>query len=594
MYVKDIKQNSLDSHQTSPAYCLTFVRWSVRDSYNTDDDPFDVRQPLVVYNDAVSIQVSCSKSSKTPTMSATLMGGDINYSTAVHPGDIVFVNILDWEEDALRVTEQARDLKPINGIHDGFKGMFKIQTVTRNLVTSEDGHKSYYYTVTGAAFTEFDSVIVYNPAIQDAFRTDAQDLFMSLVGEYYSDKLKAEISCEIILRDLFEILLGKSRRSNNVKIQNYGNLHYKLPISVGRLLNRPQATHVNDIYNLITGIWKTNNTNPSQKKSVGFNPNITPTPQSSNIYSTSISLEGWKLIAPENWNYKTVWSILQDNLNNTLNEMYVSFRVAPDSEYVFPTVIARQKPFNNPNFVPPSNYQVTEFTSLPRWRLYPEAVRTAQFYKNEALRVNFVQTFTRNLAELANENMAEQIALKNFTQDADDIQRHGMKPYIQSSNFDFPVNGDVKTRAKEWNEIIADWVINGHLKESGTIQCWGLEEPIAVGDNIEFDNVVYHIEAYSHSWQIMRNGNKQFTTTINVSYGIDLRSTRNQLVFTEMERTDRYTKGLDDYKNEQILPGFSDSQDIVGRTEGEELQETKEKSFNLPNRKRAEPTKGSK
>ena len=591
MYVKDIKQNTKDSQQTSPAYCLTFIRWSVRDSFNTDEDAFDVRKPLIVYNDAVTVQVNSSKSSKTHTMSATLMGGDLNYSTAIHTGDIVFVNMLDWEDDAVRVRNQAANLQPINGIHDGFKGMFKIQTVVRTLVTSEDGHKSYYYNITASAFTEFDTTIVYNPAIQNAFQSDAQDLFMTLVGEYYADKLKATINVEDILQDLFQILLGKSRRSNNVNVQNYGNLHYKLPTSVGRLLGKPEVGYVNEIYNLVTGVWKTNNISQNQTKSSGFNPNITVSSKSPNIYQTGINLQGWRLIAPENWNYKTVWSILQDNLNNTLNEMYTTFRVAPDSERVMPTIIIRQKPFNNLNFTPPSGYPITNFLKLPRWRLYPEAVRSAQFYKNESLRVNFVQTYTRNLAELANENMAEQIALKNFVQDADDIQRHGMRPYIQSSNFDFPVDGDVRTRAKEWNQIISDWVLNGHLKESGTMQCWGIEEPISVGDNIEFDNVVYHIEGVNHQFQIMRDGKKQFVTTINVSYGVDLRSTESQIVFPEMERTDRFTKGLDDYKSERILPGFSDSQDIIGRVKGEEIKNTKEKSFIIPNRQKTKPTR---
>jgi hypothetical protein len=592
MYVKTIKQNTKDSHQTSPSYVLTFIRWNVRDTLNTDAEPFDVRKPLVVYNDATNIRVSMSKSSKTPTMSATLMGGDINYSTAVHPGDLVFVNILDWGSHAVKVAEKAFNLQPINGIHDGFKGFFKVQAVTRNLVTSEDGHKTYYYTVSAAGFTEFDSTYLYNPAIQDAFKQDAQALFMSLVGEYYSDKLKQTVSIETILQDLFQILIGKSPRSNNVKVPNYGNLHYRIPTSVGQLLGKKDAKYVCDIYNLITGIWSGGSKSAALTESSGFNPNITPTSETANIYNTNIPLQGWRIIAPENWNYKTVWSILNDNLNNTLNEMYVSYRISPDSNSVMPTIIARQKPFSNPNFVPPAGYSVTKFTELPRWKITPEMVKSAQFYKNEALRTNFVQVFTRNLAELTNENMATNIAERNFVQDAEDIQRHGLKPYITTSNFDFPVNGDVKVRAKEWTQIVADWVINGHLKEAGTIQCVGIEEPIAVGDNIEFDNVVYHIESIDHVWQIMRNGNKQFITNINVSYGIDLRSNSSQIVFTEMERTDRYTKGVDDYKYEKILPGISDSQDIFGRTQGEELKNTKETSFLIPNKKRQEPPKG--
>ena len=93
-YVRDIKATSTDSHQTSPGYSLTFIRWSNRDTFNyTSLDNFEVRQPLVVINDAVQVNVSNSKMGVTPSMNAILLGGDINYATAIHPGDFVFVNI---------------------------------------------------------------------------------------------------------------------------------------------------------------------------------------------------------------------------------------------------------------------------------------------------------------------------------------------------------------------------------------------------------------------------------------------------------------------------------------------------------------------
>lgn len=585
-YVKSINPNTVDSHQTSPGYVLTFVRWDVRDSFNTDADPFATRKPMVVYNDATNVQVSFAKGSKSPTFSATLAAGDINYSTALAPGDFVFVNMVDWEADVDRIVDKVYAGKAINGTHDGFKGIYKIQTPVRNLVTNPDGSKTYYYEVNGVAFTELDTTILYNPALQDAFKDDAQDLFMSLIGSYYGDKLKTNINVETLVRDLYQILMGKSLRSTNVKINNYGNLHYKIPSDVGKLLGITEAKYVNEIYNLVTGIWPNSNATLNQTESRGFNPNINPTTETTNIFTTGTELQGWKLIAPENWNYKTAWSIMNDNLNSTMNEMYTCFRVAPDRDAVMPTIVARQKPFNNLNFPAPSGYNVTYFLNLPRWKLNPDLVNSAKLYKNEALRYNFVQVYTRSLAELAGENMAEQIALKNFVQDGEDIQRHGMKPYVTSSNFDFPVNGDKKIRAKEWTQIVADWMINGHLKESGTLNCVGIVENIAVGDNIEFDNVVYHIEAISHQFVVMRDGKKRFSTSINVSYGVDLRSTSTQLVPTEMQFTDRYTRGLDDYKYSKLLPGFSDSQDIKGRSRGEEIANTKEKSFLIPNRQR--------
>jgi hypothetical protein len=589
-----IKANSVDSdgassHQVSPGYVLTFVRWRVRDSLNTTDATFgpqSVRDPLVVYNDAVQVSVNMGKASKNPTFSAALVSGDINYSTAVHPGDFVLVNMLNWEKDAERVAIKARNRQPINEVKDGFKGIFKIQNVTRQLQVAPNGIKHYSYHITGIGFSEFDNVVLFNPLIKSAFKEDGSALFQTLVGDYYSSLLKGDYNVETLVSDLFEILIGKSIASNNLKVQQYGSKHFKIPQLVGSLLGEPNAIYVNDIYNLITGIWpdRMSGTSAMFEK---FNP-VTTNKKSPNIYNTGIKLEGEKRISAENWNQKTVWSIMNDNLNSVINEMYTCFRIHPKINKVMPTIIARQKPFNNPGFELSGGQRGSYFLDLPRWKLNPDMVFNAQFSKSESLRFNFVQVYGRTLAPNPADDMAAQISLGNYIFDEDDIVRHGVKPYITNSNFDFPKDGVQQIRAPDWARLVADWVMNNHLKESGSIQCVGIEDPICVGDNIEFDNMVYHIEAYTHTFQIDRAGYKRFTTNLSVNYGIDKRSDKNQLVFSEMQYTDRYTKGVEDYEHNKILPGFGEAQDVISRRSslGEETIKTKEASFILPRKPR--------
>jgi hypothetical protein len=233
----------------------------------------------------------------------------------------------------------------------------------------------------------------------------------------------------------------------------------------------------------------------------------------------------------------------------------------------------------------------TKFLDLPRWKLSPEIVLNLSLSKSEATRTNFVQVYTRNLANLAALNLAEQISTNNFKYDDADIQRHGLKPYIITIPFDFPTKeGDAPAAhqhyALEWTHLIADWVMEAHLKESGSFQCVGIEDPICVGDNLEFDGIIYHIESITHSMQINKNGMKVFRTNLAVSYGVDPRSSSSNTYYPEMEHTDRYSKGLEDFNNNQILPGFSDTQDIVGRKNGEETKETKQTFFQTPKPKR--------
>lgn len=584
-YIRDINQNTPDSHQISPGYVLTCLRWSNRDTYNyVIEDPLDVRSPLVIYNDALNVSVTNTKSGLTPTMSATLKGGDINYATALAPGDFIMVNMLNWETDAERVRNKAVNLEPINKYGDGFKGVFKIQTVRRNLKMVGD-KKIVTYTIHAAGFTEFNNVIYFNPAIAAAFRQTGTLLYSTLVGDYFQNIIKTESEVQVIMRDLFEILIGKSRRSSNTNVRNFGAVHFRLPKTLGQLLGR-KMEFATDMFNYFIGGWGNSRSSNIETNDIGefFNPNMSTTTRRG-MYEAKYDLQGNKVVNVENWNNQTAWSILQNNMNKTMNEMYTTYRIDPDNN-VMPTVIVRQKPFTTPHFRSPFGFSVTRYFDLPRWRISPTLLYSIDLGKDEAARMNFVQVFTRTIPDTYEQDMAQQISEKNFFLDDGDIQRNGLRPYVVTANFDFPIKESKKLRAKQWAEIVSDWVIDGHLKESGTITSVGIQDPISVGDNLELDGIVYHVESVKHTMTIS-SGKKKFRTTLTLSYGMDVRSNKLRPVYAEMDHTDQHTKNLEDYENERIYPGTSDTQDIIGRLDGEEVRETQESSFTLaPRRKK--------
>jgi len=591
-FVRQINQNTRDSHQVSPGYVLTFLRWSNRDTFNYQgEDPLDVRKPLVVYNDATSVTVQNTKAGLSPTMVASLKGGDINYATAVHPGDYVMVNMLNWETDAQRVRDKAISLQPINKYGDGFKGVFKIQSVRKNISMQGD-RKIVTYTVHAAGFTEFNNVIYFNPAIAAAFAEAGTRMYSTLVGEYYQDKLKTNSEVQEIMKDLFEILIGKSRRSDNVKVKNFGDVNFKIPKTLGQLLGREMKS-ASELFNYYIGIWGNSRSSAATTNNIGdlFNPDMSLN-RDPGIYEAKSPLQGNKEVFIENWNNKTAWSILQNNSNKLLNEMYTTYRLAPDNT-VMPSVVLRQKPFTTPHFDPPSGFPVTRFFDLPRWKISPTLLYSMDLGKDEAARMNFVQVYTRTLPDTFDQDMTQQITQENFVLDQGDINRHGLKPYVVTSNFDFPIKTNKKLRAKEWSQIVSDWVLDGHLKESGTLKFQGIQDPISVGDNIELDNVVYHVEAVKHTMVVKPDGKKSFKTTISVSYGMDLRSNKSRPVYPEMEYTDAHTRNIEDYENERIRPGISDTQDIRGRVRGEELKETRESSFTLSPKQRTKQRNNS-
>jgi hypothetical protein len=599
-YVREINPNTFDpttgdydSHQTSPGYCLTFLRWANRDTFNYDGsglgprgasvDPIDVRTPLVVYNDAISINVSNNKKGLSPSATFTLKGGDIDYATAIAPGDFVLVNMLNWESDAEKIRDRAISLQPINRIGDGFKGVFKVQNVVEEIVTDENsGIKSVTYNITSAGFTEFNNVIYYNPAIVAAFAQEGTLLYQAKIMKEFVKTLKSRNDIDSVIKSLFKTLIGDPIKADVKEVQDYGNKQFKVPVSLGMLLDKPNIKYASDLYDYMVGIWKdSKDAGISNAEVKGFNPGF-DRDNSDNFWSTGIPIQGNKKAEIASFNSNTAWSIINGFLNETLNEMYTTYRITPSGN-VQPVVITRQKPFSSEHFEPTEKVKHTKYLKLPRWRINSHLCYSLQVARNESFRFNFVQVFTRSIPEnsLKGIDQATQIAQENFVIDEDDIQRHGLKPFVKTANFDFPGTNkpNKRLRAKEWSELVADWVIGGHLKLSGTSKWVGIQEDISVGDNIEIDNVVYHIESIVHSLFILPSGKKKFRTSMNLSYGVDLRSSEDGPVYGNMEHTDAHTKNIEDYQNEKLRPGISDTQNIKGRVDGEEFSETKQRSF---------------
>ncbi|HLD91761.1 MAG TPA: hypothetical protein VI911_12240 [Patescibacteria group bacterium] len=596
-YIRHIYKNTEDSHQTSPAYVMTFVRWNNRDTVNYKEAEVETRKPLVVINDCVDLQVTNTKQNVTSSFSATLRAGDINYSTAVHPGDYVLINMVNFQDKAYEIYQRALKSQPINEFHDGFKGLFKVQTVRRKIeINPESGLKSYYFVVHGFGFTEMKTQLYYDPVISTVFQ-QSDVLFISQFAKYWNEiatSASNKKNIQEIMIILFKLLLGTGLKNTDFQISPTQNVHFKVPSTVARLLGR-QSLGVSepvipDIYNFIFGIWD----NPAQQikedqgsEYKGFNPNAKYHKNDSNFYTIGKEIEGWRILAAENFNQKEIWSVLQSYLNGTVNEMYTTYRVSPENNNrVYPTVVVRQKPFSSEHYVSPQvttpvkpePKPYTKFLSLPRWKISSDLMFMVDLGKDEAARVNFVQVFGRSLAASDAENRSMQVGKGNFFYDGKDVQRHGLKPIIASSVFDYP-GGISETQSRNWAYLLFDMLNAGQLKESGAISSVGIVHPISVGDNLEFDDCVYHIEQVTHNMKEDPDGKLSFRTNLILSFGTNLNSTKDLPIYPQMQHTDSYRERLKDNANEGILPGVSDTQDIAGRVQGEEVQETKEQSF---------------
>lgn len=580
-------------NQSSPAWVLTFVRWNVRDTLRAipatgnGKELFDVRDPLVVENDCIQVTVNVNKSNLTDSMNAVLLETDVNYSTAIHPGDFVLVNMLNWPTYARRVANAARSKpsQPINGEDDGFKGIFKVQGIRKEInADPATGIVRVFYKINAFAFTEFNNSIYYNPYMlsNSSGSTQNQLIFASNISKDYANMLDAKknIDCQDLIKMLIESFIG-------VGIGDHGesevqgtiitaNTHFYIPKQIAALLGVPAAAAAKDVYNYQFGIQQYGGPG-SQSLASGMNPSNLESPSKGRFSYTDSRCLGQTLLKAEYWNQQKAWGILNQYTNAPFNELYSCFKIDTNGR-VMPTIVFRQIPFSTDAFgkIAPfeSASKVTRFSNLPRWKIDPALVFKLDIGMDESARFNFVQVYVAppSVGD-PGAFMSGQTAANNYVYDVNDVTRSGLRPYVVSSTFqDFTIasSPDGLKVGRIWAMILGDSLMGGHLKLNGSIECVGIVDPIAVGDNLEFDATIFHIEEVNHTCSINpENGMKNFRTLLKLSNGVSVLTNDANLAYSEMLHTSAYEDRADNFNNgNKILPGISEEQSVVYRPNG--------------------------
>ena len=594
-YVKLINKNAIDSHQTSPSWVVAFTRFNTRDTFNYKElgpkklEP--VRNPLVVENDCISISIETSKTNHTPKASLTLLSGDLNYATAVAPGDFFTVNIVNSPEKAREIRVKAGNKQPINKPGYGFKGVFKVNTVNKIVsVEPMSGQKILRYQITGYAFTEFNNIIYYNPTLP----LKALEALLLSINLDIQEVIGDKENIQKVLELLPNVFLGGGKIAPSGALITAKKNPYIIPKDLFQLLGLDGKFAI-DMYRIMIGIWSSFSDKTNFAK--GMNPK---TKENKQIQTLTLSLKGRIPVQTVSLVNITSMEIIKRFSNPLINEMYACFRVDANTGLILTKLVIRQKPFNSNHFeqflankteFKTSIVEHTKFLELPRWKMDSNMIYNLNFSKNESLRFNFVHI----IGSTGNSNLDG--SLQSFSNadgsncifDEIDIQRHGMRPYTQISNFDWIDDKNKKGYSPEWAALCFDWVYGGHLKLNGTMNCVGIEDDVCIGDNLELYNTVFHIESIQHIAGITPDGKKMFRTNLSLTNGIDKRSSTEGAVYPEMDFVDTLKDRKDDYDfGEQILPGFSDTQDILGRKKGEEKKETINKSYTPKNIKQKE------
>lgn len=517
-------------------YPATYKRSSSK-SFDTDvTKGVQVNKPIILFDSVQSVNVNHTKSNHTGTLNATLYPTQ-EFLSLINPGDYVFCWMMNSEATWMDVISRITNKSACNKFSDGLKFYGRVNSIREQIHQSPDGARVGRFILNANSFTELDATFFYEQhlsTLQEGVSTQLSQLNLDLDKIVdTSDGARGIVPNKMIV-SLIDIFLGIGIKKNlasgetNPALKSTfgteGDYAHILPEDVGLILNKSlksgKALKTADVLEVIHGIQHYSNgtsaTDPKDSKSVAQSFAPDGTLQSDSRRSTGEDLLGRNSPIPPSLINQSLWSICYNYLNPACNEMYSTLRVNPDGDVV-PTVVVRQMPFSTDAA---SASGVTYFSEVPRWKIPSVIVRSSDIGRSDALRFNFLHVYGTTDTVSAR-NITQQMTDNPPKYDEMDIARSGLRPFMQTVPCWVDETRELQGPGR-WMEIIGDFIFGQHMTLTGTLSTVGIQSPICVGDNLEWDGVLYHIESITHSCAIQADGHKSFTTTLGLTHGMGI------------------------------------------------------------------------
>ncbi len=505
------------------------------------------RDHIIIVSDILSMHMSSDKNAQNGTMNATLApDSDIDYLQLIGPGDYIFSWVVK-EEKLDELIEKIKKKSACNGIEFGLKFFGQVQTINESFNTTQNGFKTKRYSLSCASFNFYNGFIYYSPLISKIEGGLGADATMTLA---YMQKVDKDIQQDLadkkvdtqshILR-FHKLFVGAGPGTLNKSAEDRTpNGLFGLPQNVAYLLGKNIKADnsadytVADIMTVLLGVQDFT----SDKKTGLIGPNFklentkTKDGRSYGLYyipdDEIKNLKGKKSIQIANISNQTIWNILKGMSNPSLNEMYTTLRMSPtENSEISPTLVCRQLPYNNNNVASEGDkkFPSTPFLTLPRFAIPAEIVMNYSLNRSNGARVNFLTVVMEsNIATAQNKGSSTAIqgtALIGapLAFDPNDVKRHGARAMNYTIDQGYLDQSDTSLYfARSYTNFLTDVLKNMQLKYSGNIETQGIFEPICVGENLEFNDIVFHIESIEHSYQMSGNI-PTFRTSMQLSHG---------------------------------------------------------------------------
>jgi hypothetical protein len=249
----------------------------------------------------------------------------------------------------------------------------------------------------------------------------------------------------------------------------------------------------------------------------------------------------------------TLWSVLMDNNNYVLNELYPEFRWK-DQHKPQLTLYNRIRPFSFQKY-PLTGIDAnlrSKFENVVTHPLDNKTINSVNAGTNWADKYNFAEV-KPEFQELNINEIFVKLKAQVFQKREDGtaitsiFDREGFRPLILSIK-QIPAKNDGEAAVDNfdidlfsgWVKILQEWYFDTHRLLNGRLTMTGSSEYIPVGDNILFDAglvgvshnynsgaleekecyVLAHVESVSHSFSVSSDGARAFQTTIQFVRGI--------------------------------------------------------------------------
>ncbi len=519
------------------------------------------QKPLVITDDITSINISGHKGQHKKTLSFQAIQTGTNLLVECLPGDHILAWMVNNKSDFDVLVDRIDRGLPCNDFNSGLKFVGRAVSIRKRVQKQPGtGVQTSSYNITCSGFEELDAQFYYNMSLasKDVLERD-YGMWLTRIGldveRLFGSSAKDGIEQQNMNRlipTLLDLIVGKGPGTKgNIDVdaadgrkisatpqnQEEAPFSYMIPMMVGSLLGKGAADSgkpsyvlgYSSILELLQGVQSYNNKSGWQI----FVPDLSSESTSQRRLCPE-PCKGTFLPAMPDFANRPVWAVLQQYLNPTINEMYTTLRVNPEGKIV-PTIVLRQIPFTTDAFQQSGSLTfdqagprllgdadrsvaVTRFLSLPRWIIPNVMIQSLDVGRSDQTRVNIVNIYGSSSYQQNAIAVQEQIVQNPPVVDHLDIMRSGVRPY--SATVECWVADTVGKAPSTWISLVADWTMGSQYTLNGTVECYGIQSPIAEGDNVEIDGVVFHIESVSHSGQIDANGNKGWRTVLQLTNGM--------------------------------------------------------------------------